>query len=204
MLYYIRVQFFYQEGAFVDYLHHLDGSVGLYGIAVGQGLVFPDRFVDGDLHLALAFAFAGDGKIHPAGAAHGLFVHVDGAALLHLRKQLEKIHYDSDQRNAHQGGDDDEERLRLHTVFQQDGCPAETQDEVDEIAEGVKIDSAPEIAPKIGGVKVEIGGIVDIRTDEGKYALDDEHQRSGQSHTPEDFAQNTKRRPPDCHILYKN
>lgn len=192
MLYYIRVQFFYQKCAFVDYLHHLYGSVGLDGVAIGQGLIFPDRFVDGDLHLSFAFALPGDGQIDPAGAADRHCVDVDVATGLHLCEQTEQIHYDRHQRYTHQGCDDDQERLRLHAVFKQDGCPAKAQDEVDEVAESVEIDSPAEVAAEIGCVHVEVGSSVHIRAYESEDALDDENERRSEGNPPEDLAQNAK------------
>ena len=129
----------HKEGRAVDHVGDADGGSRRDGFTFCLGVIFPDGIVDGNLHFSLSLAFSRNGKVGSSLAANGLTVNVDVAGLLHLAQELEDIHHKRHQSQSYQDRNEDQHEGRRDRLLQEDRRPSETEDEIDEVAESIKV-----------------------------------------------------------------
>lgn len=187
------IEGFDKQGAGVDDFDHLDGFARGQGFTLGEGVVFAHGVVDGDLDLPFAFPLGGNGEVNGTGAADGRLVDVDVAGLLHRIQPFEEEHHQGDEDDADQDGKEEQESPGTDAVVQEDDGPAEAEEEVDKVAEGIEVDApASNGRIRVSDIHVGIETGIDIHvaagigSDESHDGLENEDQAGDQGDAPDD------------------
>ena len=181
----------YQQQVIVEHTYYPGLLTACQALAFRHCVKFSQAALDLYVDLAAARAGGGDGEIDFGNLADGV-TDIHRAALHKPGEFIENKHH-----HRHEGGsceysEADEEEFAAHRPVEGDDRPAETEQEIDKVAEGEQLEryAVPAVEVRIHAA---IREAVTVHPDKGQDHLDDEDNRDRNRDEPDCFFKKGKR-----------
>ena len=152
---------FYFQRAIVGHFEYFHALAGWNWVAESESIYFMDRATDADLDFSLAFVVPRDAEID---VCHLTLTLLDIESSVRLQLVSLFLHPEEEEyeEDADNHSNDSKEEIVADGVAEADAAPSETNEEVDEVANGEKRQAAAEVhsvavnTAKVGHVEIDI------------------------------------------------